>query len=125
LTYARGMREMPLSERLLALVCSFGLGRAIRVFRTGVDTDFPDSLGEGGRLCANGEFALGIATSLEHCIVDKKRISESGDTGPVLDYTVGLYLLHERDRQPDAAKLKRAATGGRTHLIAAQPPAVN
>jgi hypothetical protein len=47
------------------------------------------------------------------------------------DFTVGLYLLHERDREPYAAKLKqatgiekalveyyRAATGGRMHLIA-------
>jgi len=54
------------------------------------------------------------------------------------DFTVGLYLLHERNRQPYAAKLKQAAgiekalveyyrvgTGGRMHLIPAQPPAAN
>lgn len=54
------------------------------------------------------------------------------------DFTVGLYLLHEGNRPPDAAKLQqaagiekalveyyRAATGGRMHLMAAQPPAVH
>jgi hypothetical protein len=54
------------------------------------------------------------------------------------EFTVGLYLLHERDRQPYVEKLKqaagiekalveyyRAATGDRMHLIAAQPSAVN
>jgi hypothetical protein len=54
------------------------------------------------------------------------------------EFTIGLYLLHESDRQPYAAKLKqavgiekalveyyRAATGGRMRVIAAQPTAVN
>jgi hypothetical protein len=36
---------------------SFGLGGAIQL-QHGVDADFPDSLGEGGLLCADGEFAL-------------------------------------------------------------------
>jgi hypothetical protein len=46
---------MPLSGRLPVLVRSFGLGRAIEV-QDGVDTDFPDSLGNGGPLCADSEF---------------------------------------------------------------------
>ena len=50
-------KEMPLSGRLQVLVRSFGLGRAIE-FQDRVDTDFPDSLGDGGPLCADGEFAL-------------------------------------------------------------------
>ncbi len=54
------------------------------------------------------------------------------------DFTFALHLLHGRNRQPYAAKLKqaagiekslveyyRAATGGRLHLIAAHQPAVN
>jgi hypothetical protein len=54
------------------------------------------------------------------------------------EFTLGLYLLHEGNREPYAAKLQqatgiekslveyyRAATGGRLHLIPAQPPAVH
>jgi hypothetical protein len=41
----------------LILVRSFGFGGAIEL-QDGVDTDFPDSLGEGGLLCADEEFAL-------------------------------------------------------------------
>ncbi len=54
------------------------------------------------------------------------------------DFTFGLYLLHESDRQPYADKLKqavgiekalveyyRAATGGLMHLIPVDLPAVH
>ena len=41
----------------MSLVRGFTLGSAIE-FQDGVDTDFPDSLGEVGLLCADGEFAL-------------------------------------------------------------------
>ena len=42
---------------LLILVGGFEFGGAIEL-QDGVDTDFPDSLGEGGLLCADDEFAL-------------------------------------------------------------------
>jgi len=49
---------MPLAAHLLLiLVRGFALGCAIEL-QNGVDTDFPDSLGEGGLLGADGEFAL-------------------------------------------------------------------
>ena len=41
----------------MSLVRGFTLDSAIE-FQDGVDTDFPDSLGDGGLLCADGEFAL-------------------------------------------------------------------
>ena len=42
---------------LLILVRSFAFSCAIE-FQDGVDTDFPDSVAEGGLMCADGEFAL-------------------------------------------------------------------
>ena len=47
---------------LLSLVRGFTLGSAIE-FQNGVDTDFPDSLGDGGLLCADGEFPLVFVAS--------------------------------------------------------------
>jgi len=41
----------------LILFRGFAFGGAIKL-KDGVDTDFPDSLGEVGLLCADGEFAL-------------------------------------------------------------------
>jgi len=43
----------------MILLRGFEFGGAIE-FQDGVDSDFPDSLGEGGLLCADDEFALGI-----------------------------------------------------------------
>ncbi len=49
---------MPLAGHLLLiLVRGFAFGGAIEL-QDGVDTNFPDSLGEGSLLCADGEFAL-------------------------------------------------------------------
>jgi len=54
---------MPLAGHLLLrLVRGFTLDSAIE-FQDGVDTDFPDSLGDGSLLCADGEFALVFVTS--------------------------------------------------------------
>jgi hypothetical protein len=56
-------RRCPLAGHLLViLVRGFTLGRAIEL-QDGVDADFPDSLGEGGLLCADGEFALVFMTA--------------------------------------------------------------
>ena len=46
-----------LGHLLMILVRGFPLRGAIEL-QDGVDTDFPDSLGEGGLLCAGGQFAL-------------------------------------------------------------------
>ena len=51
-------KRCPLAGHLLLiLVGDFAFGCAIEL-QDGVDTDLPDSLGEGGLLCADGEFAL-------------------------------------------------------------------
>ena len=56
-------KEMPLAGHLLlSLVRGFTLGNALE-FLDGVDTDFPDSLGNGGLLCADSEFALVFVAS--------------------------------------------------------------
>ena len=56
-------RRCPLAGHLLLiLVRSFAFGCAIEL-QDGVDTDFPDSLGESGLLCADGEFALAFVAA--------------------------------------------------------------
>src|SRR5260370_41998401 len=51
-------KRCPLAGHLLLIrVGGFEFGGAIEL-QDGVDTDFPDSLGEGGLLCADDEFAL-------------------------------------------------------------------
>ena len=56
-------REIPLLGHLLMiLVRGFALRGAIE-FQDGVDTDFPDALGKGGLLCAEGEFPLVFAAA--------------------------------------------------------------
>ena len=55
MTTASYEREMPLLGHLLMHVRGFALSGAIEL-QDRVDTDFPDSLGEGGLLCADGEF---------------------------------------------------------------------
>ena len=63
MTTASYEREMPLLGHLLMIhVRGFALSGAIEL-QDRVDTDFPDSLGEGGLLCADGEFPLVFAAS--------------------------------------------------------------
>jgi hypothetical protein len=51
-----------LGHLLKILVRGFPLRDAIE-FQDGVDTDFPDALGETGLLCADGEFPLVFAAA--------------------------------------------------------------
>src|ERR1017187_2789988 len=51
-------RRCPLAGHLLLILLrGFTLGSAIKL-QDGVDTNFPDPLGDGSFLCADGEFAL-------------------------------------------------------------------
>ena len=56
------MEAPPTGHLLMILVRGFALRGAIEL-QDRVDTDFPDALGEGGLLCADGEFPLVFAAA--------------------------------------------------------------